>query len=135
MPTRILRVLAFLALLASLTDDAAAIGPGDLKKKAEKEAKKAAEKAAGTTATPDVSTPEAATPAGASAKAPDGGKISNVSTKFDYVPGDKVLFMDDFTMDELGEFPVRWTLVRGTFEVAEPKKSLVFYRAVLPNTI
>ncbi len=122
MTVRLSRGLAILALagamIGTLPTDASAIGPGDLKKKAEKEAKKAAEKAAGTTATPDDSTPESATPAG-SAKAPDGGKISNVSTKFDYVPGDKVLFMDDFTQDELGEFPVRWTLVQGTFEVAE----------------
>ena len=47
--------------------------------------------------------------------------ISSVSTKFDFVPGDKVLFMDDFTQDELGEFPARWRLVLGTFEVAEMK--------------
>jgi outer membrane protein OmpA-like peptidoglycan-associated protein len=49
----------------------------------------------------------------------DGGKVSAVSTKFDYVPGDKVLFADDFTQDELGEFPTQWKLVSGTFEVAE----------------
>ncbi len=55
----------------------------------------------------------------ASASSEDGGKVSSVSTKFDYVPGDKVRFLDDFTQDELGEFPVRWKLVIGTFEVAE----------------
>ncbi|TPW13388.1 MAG: hypothetical protein FD129_1284, partial [bacterium] len=130
MTLRIPRGLALLALagalagalIGSFSMDSSAIGPGDLKKKAEKEAKKAAEKAAGTTATPEVPAApgeDAGTPAAASAKAPDGGKISNVSTKFDYVPGDKVLFMDDFTMDELGEFPARWKLVQGTFEVAE----------------
>jgi outer membrane protein OmpA-like peptidoglycan-associated protein len=48
-----------------------------------------------------------------------GGKVSAVSTKFDYVPGDQVLFMDDFALDELGEFPGRWSLVIGTVEVAE----------------
>lgn len=47
------------------------------------------------------------------------GKVSSVSTKFDFVPGDSVLFVDDFTQDELGEFPVRWKLLSGTFEVAE----------------
>lgn len=46
-------------------------------------------------------------------------KVSTVSTKFDFVPGDRVLFLDDFDQDELGEFPVRWKLVQGTFEVAE----------------
>ena len=71
--------------------------------------------------------PEAeATPAdggeGAGAKTPQGGgDIGSVSTKFDFVPGDKVLFADDFTQDELGEFPVRWALKLGTFEVAEMK--------------
>jgi hypothetical protein len=49
----------------------------------------------------------------------DGGTLSSVSTKFDFVPGDHVIFMDDFTQDELGEFPARWDLKRGTFEVAE----------------
>jgi len=48
-----------------------------------------------------------------------GGQVSAVSTKFDYVPGDKVLFTDDFKLDELGEFPAHWSLVLGTFEVAE----------------
>lgn len=48
-----------------------------------------------------------------------GGKVSTVSTKFDFVPGDSVMFMDDLTQDELGEFPARWTLSIGTFEVAE----------------
>jgi len=48
-------------------------------------------------------------------------KVSEVSTKFDFVPGDKVLFMDDFTQDELGEFPAKWKLVSGTHEVAEMK--------------
>jgi OmpA-OmpF porin, OOP family len=57
---------------------------------------------------------ESRTGAGVSA-----GKISAVSTKFDFVPGDSVLFLDDFTQDELGEFPQRWKLQGGTFEVAE----------------
>ena len=45
--------------------------------------------------------------------------VASVSTKFDYVPGDKVVFMDDFAREELGEFPTRWSLVIGTVEVAE----------------
>lgn len=48
-----------------------------------------------------------------------GGKFSTVSTKFDFVPGDSVMFYDDFTQDDLGEFPARWKLVSGNFEVAE----------------
>jgi OOP family OmpA-OmpF porin len=96
-----------------------AIGVGDLKKKAEKEAKKAT--------APKVETPSA--PAGtdnaAEAAAPaggDGGKVSAVSTKFDFVPGDKVILMDDFTRDELGEFPSRWKAHKGNFDIVEFEK-------------
>jgi outer membrane protein OmpA-like peptidoglycan-associated protein len=45
--------------------------------------------------------------------------VSTVSTKFDFVPGDKVVFMDDFATEPLGEFPSRWSLMIGTVEVAE----------------
>jgi len=124
MSPRTVSALAILVVIGSLAVEATAIGPGDLKKKAEEKARKAkeaAEKAAGTTpdtpADPSGSTGEA--PGSSGAKGADGGKISAVSTKFDYVPGDKVLFMDDFTQDELGEFPARWKLANGTFEVAE----------------
>ena len=46
-------------------------------------------------------------------------KVSSVSTKFDFVSGDSLMFFDDFTRDDLGEFPARWKLSQGTFEVAE----------------
>jgi outer membrane protein OmpA-like peptidoglycan-associated protein/curli biogenesis system outer membrane secretion channel CsgG len=39
-------------------------------------------------------------------------------TKYDFVPGDKVIFWDDMAGDEAGEFPRRWDLVDGVFEVA-----------------
>jgi outer membrane protein OmpA-like peptidoglycan-associated protein len=56
---------------------------------------------------------------GATAVGTTPAKVSEVSTKFDFVPGDKVIVLDDFTQDDLGEFPARWKPVRGTFEVAE----------------
>ena len=56
---------------------------------------------------------------GAPASAGAATKVSTVSTKFDYVPGDSVILIDDFKLDELGEFPARWRLTEGTFEVAE----------------
>ena len=31
-----------------------------------------------------------------------------VSSKFDFVPGDKLLFFDDFSRDYIGDFPSRW---------------------------
>ena len=124
-PGRLAMTALALLVIALLAAPATAIGPGDLKKKAEKEAKKAAEKAAGQApaapADPTESGSEGAAPAAGSASSAgaDGGKIAKVSTKFDFIPGDKVLFYDDFTKDEMGEFPMRWTLHNGTFEVAE----------------
>ncbi|MCK4657509.1 MAG: hypothetical protein KAT85_10775, partial [candidate division Zixibacteria bacterium] len=38
-------------------------------------------------------------------------------TKYDFVPGDKVIFYDDMANEEEGEFPYRWNLERGVFEV------------------
>ncbi len=38
-------------------------------------------------------------------------------TKYDFVSGDKVIFYDDMAGEEEGEFPYRWDLERGVFEV------------------
>ncbi|MGB2769208.1 MAG: OmpA family protein [Candidatus Zixiibacteriota bacterium] len=38
-------------------------------------------------------------------------------TKYDFVPGDKVIFYDDMKDDEEGEFPYRWNLDKGVYEV------------------
>jgi outer membrane protein OmpA-like peptidoglycan-associated protein len=40
-------------------------------------------------------------------------------TKFDFVPGDKVIFYDDLSGEEIGEFPSRWRLDKGVFENAK----------------
>lgn len=40
-------------------------------------------------------------------------------TKYDFVPGNKVLFYDDLSNEEVGEFPYRWNLVRGVFEIVK----------------
>jgi len=39
--------------------------------------------------------------------------------KFDFVPGDEVIFEDNLQGEENGEFPSRWDLVRGNVEIAE----------------
>ena len=31
------------------------------------------------------------------------------STQYDFVPGDKVIFFDDFSQDAVGDFPALWT--------------------------
>ena len=83
--------------------------------KAEKQAPDQAKPANGA-AEPAKGTAE---PTGSGAAGGKNEKVSAVSTKFDFVPGDSVMLFDDFTQDELGEFPARWRLALGTFEVAE----------------
>lgn len=39
--------------------------------------------------------------------------------KYDFVPGDKVIFEDNLLSEENGEFPSRWDLLRGNVEIAE----------------
>jgi OOP family OmpA-OmpF porin len=40
---------------------------------------------------------------------------------YDFVPGDEILLFDDFTHDEVGDFPRRFDLVQGNFEIVEWK--------------
>ncbi len=40
-------------------------------------------------------------------------------SKYDFVPGDKIIFEDNLTGEENGEFPSRWDLANGTVENAE----------------
>jgi outer membrane protein OmpA-like peptidoglycan-associated protein len=62
---------------------------------------------------------EQATPAAAGAQ---GGTATaadmTLYTKYDFVPGDKVIFYDDLSGEEAGEFPSRWRLDSGVFEIA-----------------
>lgn len=39
-------------------------------------------------------------------------------TKYDFIPGDKVIFYDDMSGEEVGEFPSKWSLDDGVFEIA-----------------
>jgi len=129
MPRRLTLPVCLVAVSLLVSAPLAHAGLGDaLKKKFEEQKKKAAAeaaKAAGEAATPGAKAPAEAsaaeTPsvAGSTAAAAASEKPSEVSTKFDYVPGDHVLVLDDFTQDDLGEFPARWKPVIGTFEVAE----------------
>ncbi|MCO5725938.1 OmpA family protein [Robiginitalea marina] len=45
-----------------------------------------------------------------------GPKTLEVYSKFDFVPGDKVLFFDDYSNDFIGDFPARWN-TNGSGEV------------------
>jgi OmpA-OmpF porin, OOP family len=111
--------ISILGLAFVLAAAPAHAGLGDALKKATKKVEDSANKATGKTDAASEKAGDApATASGGNASAPT-DKVSQVSTRFDYVPGDSVLFLDDFTQDELGEFPARWKLVQGTFEIAE----------------
>jgi len=123
-----LAALAAVALLFAVALPPAQAGIGDsLKKKVQKKTEKKVDDTAdkaledGEKAATGEEGEAAETGAAATSEKSAGSaeKVSQVSTKFDYVPGDMVKFFDDFTQDELGEFPVGWQLKEGTFEVAE----------------
>ena len=40
-------------------------------------------------------------------------------TKYDFIPGDKVIFYDDMSGEEVSEFPLRWRLESGVYEVVK----------------
>ena len=44
---------------------------------------------------------------------------SGVWVNYDFVPGDKVIFAEDYGKDQVGDFPRRLEFVRGNWEVAE----------------
>lgn len=43
-----------------------------------------------------------------SASGTNGPQAMTVYSKFDFVPGDKILFFDDFSEDYIGDFPSKW---------------------------
>jgi outer membrane protein OmpA-like peptidoglycan-associated protein len=89
--------------------------------------------AAGATATPETAAGAAAPPK----KAGEGAFVN-----FDFVPGDRVLFYDDYTTDNVGDFPRRIEFEEGNAEIADweggkwlrVSKSAKF-AVVLPETL
>lgn len=47
----------------------------------------------------------------------DTTKKLDIYSKFDFVPGDKILMTDDFSLDNMGDFPSKWN-TNGTGELA-----------------
>lgn len=90
---------------------------GKLKDKIKKEAEKKLpkEKPAETPAPEPAESPDSLT--ADSAAAP--GDSFQLYTKFDFVPGQRVLYYDDLSGEEMGEFPSRWGLNSGVFEIAK----------------
>ena len=71
-------------------------------KPVEGEAKKPAKEAAGSG--------QAGAAAGTASTDVPIGKAETIFSKYDFVPGDKVIFFDDFRDTDVGEFPRKWTL-------------------------
>jgi outer membrane protein OmpA-like peptidoglycan-associated protein len=56
--------------------------------------------------------------------------------KYDFVPGDKIIFEDDLMFEENGEFPSRWDLHRGVVEVAQlDGENVIMFRGGQPTII
>ncbi len=53
------------------------------------------------------------------ASAPVKKAIETAYAKSDFVAGDEIIFEDDVTREQLGEFPSQWDLLRGNIEVAQ----------------
>jgi OOP family OmpA-OmpF porin len=56
--------------------------------------------------------------------------------KYDFVPGENIIFEDNLLGEENGEFPSRWDLVRGTVENAEfGGNSIIMFRGGSPMIV
>ena len=55
-----------------------------------------------------------------------------VYSKFDFVPGDKVIFFDDYSNDFIGDFPAKWN-TNGSGEVVTIGDSPVKWMEILPG--
>lgn len=111
-------------LLASSPAGAQFVGLTDkLKEKFEDSAKKIGQQVnktpIDTTKAEEKSTEEGAQKAGEAKAGMATAEDMMLYTKYDFVPGDKVIFYDDLAGEEIGEFPSRWKLDSGVFEVVK----------------
>lgn len=61
-----------------------------------------------------------------------GPKTMQVYSKFDFVPGDKQIFFDDFAMDFIGDFPSKWN-TNGSGEVVTLGDSSEKWFSMIPG--
>jgi len=62
-------------------------------------------------------------------------KPALVWSKYDFIPGEKVIFEDNLLDEENGEFPSRWDLVKGNVEIAEFEGENVIMFRVLSTIV
>jgi hypothetical protein len=60
-----------------------------------------------------------------------GKAVEMAYAKSDFVAGDEIIFDDDLTSEQLGEFPSQWDLTGGTCEVVSVngKKAFELFKA------
>ncbi len=58
--------------------------------------------------TPPPAAPQEQGNAGGAAAGTDANRAITINSKYDFVPGEKVIFFDDFTSEAVGDFPVQW---------------------------
>jgi outer membrane protein OmpA-like peptidoglycan-associated protein len=46
---------------------------------------------------------------------------NNITSKFDFMPGEKIIFYDDFSSEAIGDFPMQW-LTNGSGEIVSTSK-------------
>jgi len=92
---------------------------------------------------------KAADPGAAQGQAAGAGNVANAAggesstdaltlswSKYDFVPGDKIIFEDNLVSEENGEFPSRWDLVQGTVENAQfGDDNVIMFRGGSPTII
>ncbi len=71
---------------------------------------------------------------GAATSQVPGSTGNYAASKFDFVPGEKILFYDDFEQNPIGDFPVRWN-TNGSGEVVSLKNQSGKWLKVPDNTI
>ena len=66
----------------------------------------------------------------------DNTKPSLNWAKYDFVPGDNIIFEDNLIGEENGEFPSRWDLIKGNVEIAQlGGENVIMFRAGSPGII
>ena len=105
----------------SKTIDGAMEGGGDAKPDtaAAGEAAPSTPTTAGAAATTNAPTPAASSAAPSDAAAPPKKAGEGAFVNFDFVPGDRVLFLEDYASDNVGDFPRRLEFAEGNAEIAE----------------
>jgi hypothetical protein len=122
-PSSLLRLLLAACLLAALLPAPTAEAQllrrvqNRVQERVEQAADRAATRAIGGTETAEASAPAPQ----ASPAAPDPGARPGEGAwvNYDFVPGERVLFAEDFGTDRVGDFPRRFAFRSGNFEVAE----------------